>query len=465
MKRTIFLIFLIILATSVMGVGTNFENAELIKPGSYSEQFSEENTALFYKLNIEPGEVGYFVLKENKNELVSDITYYLYSENYTLFDSGISPWNIKRFSWAPGLSEKGKTYFLKIKDKENNTNNFKKFFLNFSVYDMSDVKTGTDIGGEFDSALEVSEGILGGHLWGGGKFKESDNADMYFIHIPKNKDKKLTATITTKNDRINYPEGKIDIIFYDENHDEITRNEVSVYYPTGLDFLTYPNPIDLTKDLKPAPILSDELKIATPVIGEARNIFVKIIRYGDGIAYNLELDIEKVTEEEKYWAGLDELPYSNDEYSNSEFGIFNFFALIAKILSFLSLISFGLFLWAIIEILNSKNDNNWKWKWGLVSFFIPILGSGSYLIFGRKSRIKKNSDSKTNKTIENNNSESQEGKNTEQKEETTDTTDKKVLQVKQYIQTAKSKGMTENEIRKQLTDTGWPEELVRKVFE
>ena len=62
--------------------------------------------------------------------------------------------------------------------------------------------------------------------------------------------------------------------------------------------------------------------------------------------------------------------------------IFIFFMILLMIASIIA------FIWALIDILKTKNKEDWKIMWVLVTFFFGIIGVILYLIIGRKQRRK-----------------------------------------------------------------------------
>ncbi len=52
----------------------------------------------------------------------------------------------------------------------------------------------------------------------------------------------------------------------------------------------------------------------------------------------------------------------------------------------ISLANFIAFLSAAIDILNSRNKDEWKGLWLLVIFFLGLIGVVLYLLIGRKER-------------------------------------------------------------------------------
>ena len=55
----------------------------------------------------------------------------------------------------------------------------------------------------------------------------------------------------------------------------------------------------------------------------------------------------------------------------------------------ISIVSFVLWLWALIDILKSDFNGSEKIIWLLVVFFLPLLGFILYFFIGRKQKIKK----------------------------------------------------------------------------
>jgi cytochrome bd-type quinol oxidase subunit 2 len=52
----------------------------------------------------------------------------------------------------------------------------------------------------------------------------------------------------------------------------------------------------------------------------------------------------------------------------------------------LVLVSIIVFIWALIDILRAKNENNWKILWVVVCLFLGIIGAIIYLFVGRKQK-------------------------------------------------------------------------------
>lgn len=70
--------------------------------------------------------------------------------------------------------------------------------------------------------------------------------------------------------------------------------------------------------------------------------------------------------------------------------ILNDFSLGLMLWQIFTLISIGLFIYSLIDILKSSFENNNKLIWILVVLFVPILGSILYLFIGKKQKIKFN---------------------------------------------------------------------------
>jgi len=56
----------------------------------------------------------------------------------------------------------------------------------------------------------------------------------------------------------------------------------------------------------------------------------------------------------------------------------------------LLLIPFALWLWALIDCLQSDFDNNNKLVWVILIILVPLLGAILYLAIGRNQKVKKN---------------------------------------------------------------------------
>lgn len=56
----------------------------------------------------------------------------------------------------------------------------------------------------------------------------------------------------------------------------------------------------------------------------------------------------------------------------------------------LLLIPFTLWLWALIDCLQSDFDNNNKLVWVILIILVPLLGAILYLAIGRNQKVKKN---------------------------------------------------------------------------
>ncbi|WP_322550930.1 PLD nuclease N-terminal domain-containing protein [Flavobacterium psychraquaticum] len=54
---------------------------------------------------------------------------------------------------------------------------------------------------------------------------------------------------------------------------------------------------------------------------------------------------------------------------------------------FLMLLTFGLWVFCLIDILKSNFEGNDKLIWTLVILFLPVLGALLYFVIGRKKRL------------------------------------------------------------------------------
>lgn len=70
--------------------------------------------------------------------------------------------------------------------------------------------------------------------------------------------------------------------------------------------------------------------------------------------------------------------------------ILNDFSLGLILWQIIILVSIGLFIYSLVDILKSSFDNNNKLIWLLVVLLVPFLGSILYLFIGRKQKIKFN---------------------------------------------------------------------------
>jgi len=70
--------------------------------------------------------------------------------------------------------------------------------------------------------------------------------------------------------------------------------------------------------------------------------------------------------------------------------ILNDFSLELMLWQIIILVSIGLFIYSLVDILKSSFDNNNKLIWILVVLLVPFLGSILYLSIGRKQKIKLN---------------------------------------------------------------------------
>ena len=53
----------------------------------------------------------------------------------------------------------------------------------------------------------------------------------------------------------------------------------------------------------------------------------------------------------------------------------------------ISLLSFALFVWALVDLLKSKFEGNGKIIWLIVIILLPVVGSIIYLVVGRKQKV------------------------------------------------------------------------------
>lgn len=70
--------------------------------------------------------------------------------------------------------------------------------------------------------------------------------------------------------------------------------------------------------------------------------------------------------------------------------IFNDFSLGLMLWQIFTLISIGLFIFSLVDILKSSFDNNNKLIWILVVLLVPVLGSILYLFIEKKQKTKLN---------------------------------------------------------------------------
>lgn len=53
------------------------------------------------------------------------------------------------------------------------------------------------------------------------------------------------------------------------------------------------------------------------------------------------------------------------------------------------LIFIVIYIWALVDILQAKKQNDWKILWFLVLTLVPVIGFFLYLIIGRNERSRK----------------------------------------------------------------------------
>ncbi|MBW1294054.1 PLDc N-terminal domain-containing protein [Aquimarina litoralis] len=68
--------------------------------------------------------------------------------------------------------------------------------------------------------------------------------------------------------------------------------------------------------------------------------------------------------------------------------IINDFSIGLFIWQLIILLSIGLWIYCLIDILRNRFENNHKLIWILVVIFIPLIGSIFYLFIGKKKRLK-----------------------------------------------------------------------------
>lgn len=65
-------------------------------------------------------------------------------------------------------------------------------------------------------------------------------------------------------------------------------------------------------------------------------------------------------------------------------GVFSLFFIFIGLLAIVSIIAF---IWALMDILKSNNDTNWKLLWVVICILLGILGVIIYYFVGRKDRV------------------------------------------------------------------------------
>lgn len=63
-----------------------------------------------------------------------------------------------------------------------------------------------------------------------------------------------------------------------------------------------------------------------------------------------------------------------------------FFAIIWVAIFLLVAVDLAITVWALYDILTSKNDSNWKLLWAVIILFVSLLGVLLYYFMGRKER-------------------------------------------------------------------------------
>lgn len=76
----------------------------------------------------------------------------------------------------------------------------------------------------------------------------------------------------------------------------------------------------------------------------------------------------------------------SQEVKSASAGIFLFAGIFGIVILIIVILSFIFFIWAVINIVQAKNETSWKILWILICLFLGIVGVIIYYFVGKKQR-------------------------------------------------------------------------------
>ncbi len=483
MKKIILFFLLMILCIGmVSAAGDSFETAETITPGTIEGSLLERDSVDFYQINLNPGQrlTVKSTFESDEDSVWAEM--YLYSSDRQELKSA---WD---FETAPLVLESHYVanedlegiFYIRLKLGASYPVN--KYALEVNVEENADMGSG-DASATFDDAMPITNGSFPNCCWLVAGKSGKDEKDFYKMDLKTNdfiKVKLTPGTDEVQTAQLNLAiydssrtkkvseeadnEGQIITVEYHNIGDPQTVYIAALrdtYYtkggPYGLDvILENRAPAVCVAEQKKC--FGDDLKICSDDLTD----WDTLKTCDDGCVPASWGDAARCADKGESVTTTADIEKTNKAAAGAAAGFLGVMALMAIlpiIIGIYLLISLICAIICIVSIASAGNDGGWKTLWILIVIFLGLIGCIIYWIAGKKKRIDKNSAMAGMSTAT----------TTQQPQQsvsqpTQPAADPQVAQLKNYVSSARAAGKSNDQIKTELRNAGWPDDKINQAL-